>query len=60
MADNSEPPKQITPIISAVMYICALVAGVTLVVTGSATPTEATGFIAPFLVIFEGVKGHFS
>ncbi|MFF7127981.1 hypothetical protein ACF07Y_28615 [Streptomyces sp. NPDC016566] len=40
------------------MYICALAAGVVLVVWGHSTPVEASGFISPFLVVFEGVKAR--
>ncbi|MFD7778843.1 hypothetical protein [Streptomyces sp. NPDC059753] len=43
---------------SAVMYMAALIAGVALVVSGKATPVEASGFVSPFLVIFEGVKNR--
>jgi hypothetical protein len=35
------------------MYGSALVAGVVLVLTGHATPVEASGFVSPFLVVFE-------
>lgn len=35
------------------MYCAALGAGVMLVLFGHASPVEATGYVAPFLVIFE-------
>ncbi|MEV7344206.1 hypothetical protein [Streptomyces sp. NPDC093544] len=41
---------------SALMYCAALAAGVVLVVAGEATPVEASGYISPFLVVFEGLK----
>ena len=40
-------PGQVT------MYCAALGAGVLLVLFGHASPVEATGYVAPFLVIFE-------
>ncbi|MEV0734946.1 hypothetical protein AB0I51_03055 [Streptomyces sp. NPDC050549] len=50
------PPQQPTQLINAFMYCAALIAGVVLVVAGRATPVEASGYVSPFLVIFEGVK----
>ena len=38
------------------MYCAALAAGVVLVVAGRATPVEASGYVSPFVVIFEGIK----
>ncbi len=38
------------------MYCAALAAGVVLVVAGRATPVEASGYVSPFLVIFEGAR----
>jgi hypothetical protein len=35
------------------MYGLALVAGVLLIVFGNTSPVEATGFVSPFLVMFE-------
>ncbi|MFD6435460.1 hypothetical protein [Streptomyces venezuelae] len=40
----------------ALMYCAALAAGVVLVVTGGATPVEASGYVSPFLLVFEGVR----
>ncbi|MYT28371.1 MULTISPECIES: hypothetical protein [unclassified Streptomyces] len=40
----------------ALMYCAALAAGVVLVVAGRATPVEASGYVSPFLVIFEGAR----
>ncbi len=34
-------------------YISALMAGVALVIAGRATPAEASGYVAPFLVVYE-------
>ncbi|MEU3618832.1 hypothetical protein ABZ725_41895 [Streptomyces sp. NPDC006872] len=52
----NDEPKLPGPIIGAVMYVGALGAGVLLVISGKANPVEASGFVSPFLVIFEGVK----
>lgn len=38
---------------SAWMYGGALTAGVLLVLVGNLSPVEASGFVSPFLVIFE-------
>ncbi|MDX3242486.1 MULTISPECIES: hypothetical protein [unclassified Streptomyces] len=38
---------------AARMYGLALVAGVLLIVFGNTSPVEATGFVSPFLVMFE-------
>ncbi|MEU9405166.1 hypothetical protein AB0E08_05565 [Streptomyces sp. NPDC048281] len=35
------------------MYGLALAAGVLLIVLGKTSPVEATGFVSPFLVMFE-------
>ncbi|WP_407989194.1 hypothetical protein [Kitasatospora sp. CMC57] len=35
------------------IYALALMAGVVLIFSGRATVTEASGYIAPFLVIYE-------
>ncbi|MGW7413417.1 hypothetical protein [Streptomyces sp. NPDC054863] len=35
------------------MYGGALAAGVCLVLSGKATPVEASGYVSPFLVVFE-------
>ncbi len=45
-----------SPRVSALLYCAALIAGVTLVILGHVSPIEASGFISPFLVIFEGTK----
>ncbi|MFI0220615.1 hypothetical protein [Streptomyces lydicus] len=39
--------------IAARMYGLALVAGVLLIVFGDTSPVEASGFVSPFLVMFE-------
>ncbi|GAA1900009.1 hypothetical protein GCM10009837_23340 [Streptomyces durmitorensis] len=57
MLKSSEAPQGITGI-SALMYCAALFAGVALVISGHSTPVEASGFVSPFLVIFEGVKAR--
>ncbi|MGY0070217.1 hypothetical protein ACWZEH_26210 [Streptomyces sp. QTS137] len=35
------------------IYVSALLAGAALIVSGHASPTEASGYVAPFLVIYE-------
>ncbi|MEY9870682.1 hypothetical protein ABH931_000136 [Streptacidiphilus sp. MAP12-33] len=40
-------------VLSAVVYALALAAGVLLVCTHQAKVTEASGYVAPFLVIYE-------
>lgn len=52
------PSQRLGPMASAFMYCAALSAGVVLVVVGQATPIEASGYIAPFLVVFEGVRAR--
>ncbi len=51
-----QPPQRPASASRALMYCAALTAGVVLVVAGKATPAEASGYISPFLVVFEGVK----
>jgi hypothetical protein len=51
-------PKPPEPFASVLMYVCALAAGVALVLSGKANPVEASGFVSPFLVVFEGVKAR--
>ncbi|MGI5526832.1 hypothetical protein ACQEVX_05195 [Streptomyces syringium] len=46
--------NQISIIVRALMYCGALTAGVLLIASKSCTPVEASGYISPFLVIFEG------
>jgi hypothetical protein len=41
-------------LVHASMYGCALLSGVLLVLVGHATTAEASGFVSPFLVVFEG------
>jgi hypothetical protein len=43
-------------VVRAVMYGSALSAGVFLVLFGKATAVEASGYVSPFLVIFEGTN----
>ncbi|MFJ6544546.1 hypothetical protein ACWDO7_18995 [Streptomyces sp. NPDC003656] len=40
------------------MYCAALASGVLLIAVGRATPVEASGYIAPFLVVFERLTGR--
>jgi hypothetical protein len=42
-------------VMSAVVYVVALMAGVVLICAGRASVTAASGYIAPFLVIYERV-----
>lgn len=61
----SEPPDQRDNVVPAAaagqgdspvracMYAAALAAGVLLVIVGHATPVEASGYVTPFLVVFE-------
>ncbi|MGW7260809.1 hypothetical protein [Streptomyces sp. NPDC054834] len=42
--------------IDAAMYLAALAAGLVLMLSGKATAVETSGYIAPFLVIFERGK----
>ncbi|WP_157877232.1 hypothetical protein [Streptomyces odonnellii] len=35
------------------MYSSALLAGVVLIIFGHTTPLEASGYVSPFLVLFE-------
>ncbi|GAA2355401.1 hypothetical protein GCM10010246_50580 [Streptomyces cuspidosporus] len=43
------------PWVSGVTYTAALAAGVVLISSGQATPAEASGYVAPFLVLYERV-----
>ncbi|MEV6947828.1 hypothetical protein AB0N07_38950 [Streptomyces sp. NPDC051172] len=54
------PPldNSLSPLVSALMYCAALAAGVVVIVAGRATPVEASGYISPFLVIFERVMAR--
>ncbi|TJZ99143.1 hypothetical protein FCI23_46915 [Actinacidiphila oryziradicis] len=59
-----EPSSHVTPLadpnadgsratLRPVVYISALATGLALVIWGHATPVEASGYVTPFLVIFE-------
>ena len=50
-------PSSRSPIARTVMYCTALLAGVALVITGHATPVEASGYVSPFLVVFQEIAG---
>ncbi|MDU8995721.1 hypothetical protein [Streptomyces mirabilis] len=50
---SSKGPQR-SEIVRAVMYGGALSAGVFLVLFGKTTAVEASGYVSPFLVIFEG------
>lgn len=55
MEDHS-PQSQAASIpawVTGLTYVTALLAGAALIVTGHATPAEASGYVAPFLVIYE-------
>jgi hypothetical protein len=39
--------------VTGLTYVGALLAGVVLISSGQATPAEASGYVAPFLVIYE-------
>lgn len=39
-------------------YVGALIAGVVLISSGQASPTEASGYVAPFLVAYERVANR--
>ncbi len=41
--------------VTGLTYVSALAAGAVLITAGAATPTEATAYIAPFLVVYERV-----
>jgi hypothetical protein len=38
------------------MYALALLAGVVLVLAGHTSAADASGFVSPFLVVFEGAR----
>ncbi|MGW0628418.1 hypothetical protein [Streptomyces sp. NPDC002758] len=52
---RAQPPKRSphSEVVRAVMYGGALSAGVFLVLFGKTTAVEASGYVSPFLVIFE-------
>lgn len=41
------------PWVTGLVYISALASGVVLICGGRATPAESSGFVAPFLVLYE-------
>ncbi|MEJ8635997.1 hypothetical protein [Streptomyces sp. MS2.AVA.5] len=54
MGQRTEQPQQPPPPwITGTAYAAALAAGVVLISSGQATPAEASGYVAPFLVVFE-------
>ncbi|WP_262057740.1 hypothetical protein [Streptomyces sp. STR69] len=57
-SEPQQPEQRPAQAINALMYCAALIAGVVLVVAGHATPVEASGYVSPFLVIFEGTKSR--
>jgi hypothetical protein len=42
--------------VRAAMYSGALMAGMFLILVGHTSPVEASGYVTPFLTIFEGVS----
>jgi len=56
--DEQQSPKKTghSEVIRAVMYGGALSAGVCLVLFGKSTAVEASGYVSPFLVVFEGTN----
>ncbi|MER6013717.1 hypothetical protein [Streptomyces bluensis] len=47
------PPSGPPPWMTCVAYVSALGAGVALISTRQATTAEASGYVAPFLIIYE-------
>ncbi|MEU3613136.1 hypothetical protein ABZ725_12625 [Streptomyces sp. NPDC006872] len=56
--EEQQTPRraQHSEVLRAVMYGGALSAGVFLVLFGKATAVEASGYVSPFLVVFEGTN----
>ncbi|GAB3123456.1 hypothetical protein GCM10027160_43820 [Streptomyces calidiresistens] len=52
MNDRS-PQLHPPPWLTGTTYVSALLGGVALISTGSATPAEASGYVAPFLLLYE-------
>jgi hypothetical protein len=46
------------PWLVGLVYVAAIACGAVLIASGHATGAEASGYIAPFLVIFERLTGH--
>lgn len=53
-----EEGQQVQPWITVIIYVIALLAGMVLICTGHATVPEASGYVAPFLVVYERVVGR--
>ncbi|WP_330257744.1 hypothetical protein OG586_37310 [Streptomyces murinus] len=55
MCDNNAVPEVSNgdDATAARIYGLALVAGVLLIIFGNTSPVEASGFVSPFLVMFE-------
>ncbi|MFE7904824.1 MULTISPECIES: hypothetical protein [Streptomyces] len=52
---QSQPQTSLTWT-TVVIYVSALLAGAALIMSGHSSPTEASGFVAPFLVIYERLQ----
>jgi len=52
-----QPPLGST-LTAGLTYVGALVAGVVLVASGHASTAEASGYVAPFLVLYERLASH--
>ncbi|QDO01106.1 hypothetical protein FNV65_37115 [Streptomyces sp. S1A1-8] len=48
--DQPAPPP---PWTAGLTYVGALISGAALIMTGHASPAEASGYVAPFLVVYE-------
>ncbi|MER6123897.1 hypothetical protein ABT173_14800 [Streptomyces sp. NPDC001795] len=53
MADNRDGDDKANLIIRSLMYTAALGAGVALILVGHTSPLEASGYVSPFIAVFE-------
>ena len=49
----AEQSQQVHPLIAILIYMAALTAGMVLICTDRATVPEASGYVAPFLLVYE-------
>ncbi|MCG7526940.1 DUF4827 domain-containing protein [Streptomyces sp. OfavH-34-F] len=50
---EDKPQGQPAGWLTGLTYVGALLSGAALIMTGHASPAEASGYVAPFLVVYE-------
>ncbi|WP_335938583.1 hypothetical protein [Streptomyces sp. PTD5-9] len=53
MEERKPHSQPSAPWVTGLIYAGALISGAALIMTGHASPAEASGYVAPFLVVYE-------